>query len=153
MIPAVETVEALKINVRGVVQGVGFRPFVYQLAREYELKGGVCNTMNLGGSQGEWRGAERYINCGDCLLDYTGGICPLTACTKRLINSACGGASNGNCELSPDKDCGWELIYNRLKTTNRRDQLRKLIVPKDWSQAQPDIETMATSHYARERPS
>ena len=36
--------ELLKINVRGVVQGVGFRPFVYQLATKYNLKGWVCNT-------------------------------------------------------------------------------------------------------------
>ena len=113
----------------------------------------ACNTMNLGGSRGEWRGSERCIECGDCLLEYTGGICPLTACTKGLINGACGGASNGKCELSPEKDCGWELIYNRLKATNRLDQLRKLITPKDWSKAQPNVQTMATSRYALERPS
>jgi len=113
----------------------------------------ACNTVNLGGSRGEWRGSERCMECGDCLLDYTGGICPLTACTKGLINGACGGASKGKCELSPDKDCGWELIYNRLKETNRLDQLKKLIEPKNWSKAQPSVETMATSHYALERPS
>ncbi|UCD54519.1 MAG: carbamoyltransferase HypF, partial [Dehalococcoidia bacterium] len=33
-----------KISVRGVVQGVGFRPFVYRLAQEYNLKGWVRNT-------------------------------------------------------------------------------------------------------------
>jgi hydrogenase maturation protein HypF len=33
-----------RINVRGVVQGVGFRPFVYQLAVAHNLKGWVCNT-------------------------------------------------------------------------------------------------------------
>ena len=33
-----------KISVRGVVQGVGFRPFVYQLATRYGLKGWVLNT-------------------------------------------------------------------------------------------------------------
>ncbi|MFC2010251.1 carbamoyltransferase HypF [Chloroflexota bacterium] len=32
------------ISVRGVVQGVGFRPFVYQLAVKHNLKGWVCNT-------------------------------------------------------------------------------------------------------------
>ena len=33
-----------RITVRGVVQGVGFRPFVYRLAHEYNLKGWVRNT-------------------------------------------------------------------------------------------------------------
>jgi len=31
------------IRVRGTVQGVGFRPFVWHLARQYQLKGGVWN--------------------------------------------------------------------------------------------------------------
>jgi len=33
-----------RISVWGVVQGVGFRPFVYRLAQEHNLKGWVCNT-------------------------------------------------------------------------------------------------------------
>jgi hydrogenase maturation protein HypF len=33
-----------RVSVRGVVQGVGFRPFVYQLARRHNLRGWVCNT-------------------------------------------------------------------------------------------------------------
>jgi ferredoxin len=74
----------------------------------------ACNTISLGGSRGEWRGEERCMECGDCLLDYTGGICPLTACSKRLLNGACGGASEGKCEVSEDKPCGWEMFYSRL---------------------------------------
>ena len=112
----------------------------------------ACNTVNLGGSRGEWKGSERCIECGDCLLDYTGGICPLTACTKGLISGACGGASQGKCELSPDKDCGWELIYHRLKTTNRLERLKVFVAPKDWRKAQPDLKKMATSLYALETP-
>ena len=39
-----ETLQLARISVRGVVQGVGFRPFVYQSAKKYNLAGWVCNT-------------------------------------------------------------------------------------------------------------
>ncbi|MFH1382304.1 MAG: carbamoyltransferase HypF [Chloroflexota bacterium] len=42
--PKVIARDSVHVNVRGVVQGVGFRPFVYQLATRYNLKGWVCNT-------------------------------------------------------------------------------------------------------------
>ncbi len=110
----------------------------------------ACDTVNLGGSRGEWRGSERCLECGECLLDYTGGICPLTACTKGLINGQCGGASNGKCELDPEKDCGWELIYNRLKGLNQLDKLKEFISPKDYSKMKPDVKIMSTSIWALE---
>ena len=37
-------IEALDIQVRGIVQGVGFRPFVYRLARRYLVSGWVLNS-------------------------------------------------------------------------------------------------------------
>jgi len=111
----------------------------------------ACDTVNLGGSRGEWKGSERCLECGECLLEYTGGICPLTACTKGLINGQCGGASKGKCELDPEKDCGWELIYNRLKGLNQLDKLRGFIAPKDYSKMIPDVKIMSTSSWALER--
>lgn len=111
----------------------------------------ACNTINLGGSRGEWPGSERCQECGQCLLDYTGGICPITACTKSLVSGACGGASNGKCELSPDRDCGWELIYNRLKAKNQLDKLKLFINPLDHSKLMPRPALLSTSRYALEQ--
>ena len=111
----------------------------------------ACNTISLGGSRGEWKGKERCLECGDCLLDYTGGICPLTACTKGLINGPCGGASKGKCELDPEKDCGWELIYKRLKELNQLEKLSRFIEPKDYSKMMPQVKTMSTSLWALEQ--
>ncbi len=36
----------IELHIRGVVQGVGFRPFVYRLARQFSLKGNVANTAD-----------------------------------------------------------------------------------------------------------
>ena len=111
----------------------------------------ACDTVNLGGSRGEWEGSERCMECGECLLEYTGGICPLTACTKSLTNGQCGGASQGKCEVNPDRDCGWELIYQRLERLNQLDKLKRFVAPKDYSKMMPDVELMSTSRWALEQ--
>jgi len=84
------------------------------------------NTISVGGMQGLWPSKERCGQCGDCLLAYTGGICPITACSKGLVNGTCGGTDNGKCEVSRDKDCGWYLIYERLKSLGRLDDLKRM---------------------------
>ena len=38
--------QRVRVNVEGTVQGVGFRPFIYRLAHEFELTGWVHNTRN-----------------------------------------------------------------------------------------------------------
>jgi hypothetical protein len=110
-----------------------------------------CNTVNLGGSRGEWEGTERCMECGQCLLYHTAGICPLTACTKSLISGACGGANNGKCEVSKDRDCGWELIYNRLKERDLLDRLSDMLKPLDHRKIMPRPEMMSTSRYGLEQ--
>ena len=39
-----QSIKSASISVRGIVQGVGFRPFVYGLAVKHNLKGCVYNT-------------------------------------------------------------------------------------------------------------
>ncbi|MFA5307948.1 MAG: methylenetetrahydrofolate reductase C-terminal domain-containing protein [Dehalococcoidales bacterium] len=111
-----------------------------------------CNTVNLGGSRGEWEGTERCFECGQCLLYHTGGICPLTACTKSLVSGACGGANKGKCEISKDRDCGWELIYNRLKERGLLSRLDDMMKPLDHKKIMPRPEMMSLARYGLENP-
>jgi len=111
-----------------------------------------CNTINLGGERGEWAGIERCMECGQCLLYHTGGICPLTACTKSLVSGACGGANKGKCEVSPDRDCGWENIYNRLKERGLLNRLEDFIKPLDHRKIQAHPDMMNLARYGLENP-
>lgn len=78
---------------------------------------------------------EQCQECGECVLNETGGICPVTKCAKSLLNGPCGGAENGKCEVDPDRDCAWILIYNRLKALGELDSLRAYKQPKDQKKA------------------
>lgn len=78
---------------------------------------------------------ERCSLCGECVLDRTGGVCPVTACPKGLLNGPCGGTNEGKCEVSPDIECAWVRIYERMKRIGQLDEMKKSIEPKDWSAA------------------
>ena len=112
----------------------------------------ACNTVPLGGVRGEWPGEERCLECGQCFLGLTAGICPLTACTKGLVNGPCGGARDGRCEFEPEvRPCGWELIYRRLKRQGRLDLLRKgPPIFKDYAKMQPPKGLRRTTRWALE---
>ena len=83
-----------------------------------------CDTVRLPGFQGVTPLEYDCGQCGECYLSLTGGICPITACSKSLVNGQCGGARNGRCEVDPDMECGWERIYRRLEAVGRLDALR-----------------------------
>lgn len=58
---------------------------------------------------------EAYcVQCGECVLGLTAGICPVTRCSKGLRNGPCGGAHAGKCEVEADRDCAWHLILTAL---------------------------------------
>ena len=83
-----------------------------------------CDTYPLPGFQGVTPLEHDCKQCGECYLNITGGICPLTACSKSLVNGQCGGAKVGKCEVDPSMECGWERIYQRLAKLGRLDVLK-----------------------------
>ncbi|MCD6232688.1 methylenetetrahydrofolate reductase C-terminal domain-containing protein [Candidatus Aerophobetes bacterium] len=92
----------------------------------------ACDTLYLNGFQGLTVQDFNCNQCGECYLNYTGGICPLTNCPKGLLNGPCGGAKNGKCEVNPEADCAWELIYNRLKKQGRLNLLKRVFPPRNY---------------------
>ena len=84
----------------------------------------ACDTYALPGFQGVTPLEHDCDQCGECYLNLTGGICPLTACSKSLVNGQCGGAKDGKCEVDPNMECGWERIMKRLAQIGRLDVLK-----------------------------
>lgn len=111
--------------------GAGIQ-FVAEKFRKQPVLPGV-NTQFIGVTeeQGVW--TERCQSCGNCLLHQTGGICPVTRCSKSLFNGPCGGSKAGKCEIDPQVDCGWQLIYERLKELGLLAKLEIVLPIKDWS--------------------
>lgn len=107
----------------------------------------AANTVSLGGLQGLWPAEERCQACGNCALDYTGGICPITSCAKELLNGPCGGSHDGKCEIDPERDCGWIKIYERLEKIGRLDNLKQIYEPRDHSKMMPSADLRKTSFY------
>ena len=84
----------------------------------------VCNSLHYAGHHGMALTKKACEACAQCYLNITGGICPVVDCAKSLLNGQCGGAKNGKCELSPDRDCAWQKIQERLEAQGRLEELK-----------------------------
>ena len=93
----------------------------------------ACDTYALPGFQGVTPLEYDCKQCGQCYLNITGGICPITACSKSLVNGQCGGAKNGMCEVDPTMECGWERIQKRLAQIGRLDVLKAPIQIRNYN--------------------
>jgi len=105
--------------------------FMAEMYRKKPIFPGV-DTCFIGVTEERGVWAERCQACGQCILASTGGICPISRCSKRMLNGPCGGSEKGKCEISPDTDCGWHLIYERLKELGQLDFFAEPTDPKDW---------------------
>jgi len=131
-----ELVEALKDKVQQVEAvlsmgcGAGVQPIaeIFPDTPVYP----ALNTTFVGMPEREGVWVETCRACGDCFLDKTGGICPIVRCAKGLLNGPCGGTNNGKCEVDPEKDCAWTLIYQRLERQGRLDVMRKYYPPRNF---------------------
>jgi ferredoxin len=96
----------------------------------------ALDTMFIGKEKRVGVFDEVCTQCGECILAYTAGICPVTACHKGLINGPCGGTNKGKCEVDPEKDCAWTIIYQRLAQQGRLDLMKRYQPPKNY-QSEP----------------
>jgi len=92
----------------------------------------ACNTLFSAVMDAQGNFYEKCSLCGECVLDVTGGVCPITLCSKGLLNGPCGGMDKGKCEVDKERDCAWVLIYRELEKRKKLDTLKKLQEPKDF---------------------
>lgn len=91
-----------------------------------------CNTLFAAVMDSQGNFVEKCSLCSECVLDVTGGICPITLCAKGLLNGPCGGMNKGKCEVDKEKDCAWVLIYRELEKRKKLDSLKAIQAPKDF---------------------
>ena len=108
---------------------------VQALARVYKNTPIIpaLDTLFIGETEmrGVWQ--ENCLGCGQCKLGYFAAVCPVTRCSKKLMNGPCGGSKNGLCEVNPSIPCGWQMIINRLEALGELDRLTEYVAPVDWS--------------------
>ncbi len=110
--------------------GIGVQAIAEHFPNTWVVPGLNTNFLGMPTEQGVWD--ERCAACGDCILGLTGGICPIARCSKSLLNGPCGGSEDGHCEIDPEVDCAWQLIYDRLNRMGKLQVLLDLQPPKNW---------------------
>jgi len=110
--------------------GIGVQATAERFPSLPVLPGVNTSFMGMAKEWGIWD--ERCAACGDCRLDDTGGICPITRCTKGILNGPCAGVKYGKCEVSKDMDCAWVLIYRRLENLHQLDNIRRYYPPRNF---------------------
>lgn len=93
----------------------------------------ALNTSFMGGTKEHGVWAEFCRGCGNCGIHNFGGLCPVTRCSKGLLHGPCAGSSGGRCEVRPDMECVWLLIYERMKRIGQTEKFKKIKPLKDWS--------------------
>ena len=110
--------------------GIGVQALAERFPDTPVLPGVNTSFMGMAKEWGIWD--ERCAACGDCRLEETAGICPITRCTKGILNGPCAGTKNGKCEANKDMDCAWILIYKRLERLQQLEKMRRYYPPRNF---------------------
>lgn len=116
-------IEALDIQVKGIVQGVGFRPFVYRMAKKYLINGWVLNAADgvFVHAEGEAKLLDEFVlelsenpPTASHVDEITLKEVPLEDFDSFEIRFSDGGAVQKTTLISPDlatcEDCAHELF-------------------------------------------
>ena len=126
--------QGLKIRVTGVVQGVGFRPFIYSLAHELSLKGWVRNTssgveIEIDGAPGD---LDHFVDALNARAPPLARIDQVHAESRELR-----GFAEFEIRLSQDEPEGFQPVSSDVATCS--DCLAELFHPQDRRYRYPFI--------------
>jgi len=78
------------------------------------------NTLFVGKTKRPGVFLKYCLQCGNCVLNETAGICPKTRCPKGILNGPCGGMFKGRCEVHPENECIWVKICSKVSRENAK---------------------------------
>jgi len=93
----------------------------------------ALDSMFLGNIKRFGQFEQKCSLCGECILSETGGICPVTACPKGLLNGPCGGMDAGRCETDSEAECAWAQIYTKITESGNSSNLTATAPPKNYA--------------------
>lgn len=71
--------------------------------------------------------------CGDCILNLTAAICPITRCPKGIANGPCSEKVDEKCCVDPESECVWVSIVRRAETLGLPVETPEFR-PRDWAE-------------------
>lgn len=126
---------AIRLHVTGVVQGVGFRPFVYRIAKAHHVRGWVCNAVDGVDVHAEGDGGDV-----SAFVQSIADDAPAAAHVKRIKIDECDPESFSDFEIRVSDDADAEtttLVSPDLATCD--DCIRELFDPSNRRYRYPFI--------------